>query len=204
MDAVSFFLVQHGQLHAAEGGAGASYSDRVFAGLTDEQMRARPGRDVNSLVWLLWHMARTEDASVNLVVASGQQVLDDGWARRMNVPWRTIGTGMSESDVVDLTRRADLGAVPAYRAAVARQTREVVRALRPEAWEQVVGFADTSRAAAAGAFAPNTAWTDGVGYKSWQGHSRAAQLAGSAIRHNALHLGEAVTVRSLGGFPLGV
>jgi hypothetical protein len=204
MDMLSFFLVQHGQVHAAEGGAGASYSDRVFAGLTDEQMRARPGVGLNSLVWLLWHMARTEDASVNLVVSDGRQVLDDDWARRMGAPWRTIGTGMAERDVADLTTRADIDAARAYRAAVARRTREVVRALRPEAWEEVVGFADTARAAATGAFAPNTAWTDGVGYRPWQGHSRAAQLAGSAIRHNALHLGEAVTVRSLGGFALGV
>jgi hypothetical protein len=202
MDAVSFFLVQHAQLHAAE--AGNSYSDRAFAGLTDEQMRIRPGGGVNSLVWLLWHMARTEDAAVNLVVSDGRQVLDDGWAERMNVPWRTIGTGMAESDMADLTRRADLGAVRAYRAAVARRTRDVVRALPPGAWEETIGFADTARGAAAGAFAPNTAWTDGVGYRPWQGHSRAAQLAGSAIRHNALHLGEAVTVRSLGGFPLGI
>ena len=204
MDMVSFFLVQHGQLHAAQSGAAASYSDRVFAGLTDEQMRARPGGGVNSLVWLLWHMARVEDASVNLVVSNGGQVLDDEWARRTNIPWRTIGTGMTESDAADVTKRADIDAVRAYRAAVARRTREVVRALRPEAWEEMVGLADTSRAAAAGAYAPNTAWTDGVGYRPWQGHSRAAQLAGSAIRHNALHLGEAVTVRSLGGFSLGV
>ena len=201
---LSFFLVQHSQLHAAGGGGGASYSDRVFAGLTDAQMRARPAGGVNSLVWLLWHMARTEDASVNLVVSDGRQVLDDDWARRMNAPWRIIGTGMTESDVADLTKRADIDAVCAYRAAVAGQTRDVVRALRSEAWEEMVGFGDTARAAAAGAFAPNTAWTHGVGYKPWQGHSRAAQLAGSAIRHNALHLGEAVTVRSLGGFALGV
>ena len=204
MDMVSFFLVQHGQLHAAEGGAGPSYSDRVFAGLTDSQMRARPGGGVNSLIWLLWHMARVEDASVNLVVSDGRQVLDGDWARRMNVPWRTIGTGMTDRDAADLTKGADIDAVCAYRAAVARRTREVARALRPDAWDEAVGFADTSRAAAAGAYAPNTAWSDGVGYRPWQGHSRAAQLAGSAIRHNALHLGEAVTVRSLGGFPLGI
>ena len=204
MDMVSFFLVQHGQLHAAEGGAGASYSDRVFAGLTDEQMRARPGEGVNSLVWLLWHMARVEDVSVNLVISDGRQILDDAWARRMNVPWRTIGTGMTDSDAADLTKRADIGAVCAYRAAVAARTRNVVRALRPETWEETVEHADTARAAAAGAYAPNTAWTDGVGYRPWQGHSRAAQLAGSAVRHNALHLGEAVTIRSLGGFSLGV
>ena len=204
MDMVTFFLVQHGQLHAAEGGGPGTYCDRVFAGLTDEQMRARPGGGVNSLVWLLWHMARVEDAALNLVVSDGRQVLDDDWARRMNIASRTIGTGMSEGEAADVSKRADVGAVHAYRAAVAQRTRNVVRILRADTWEELLGLADTSRAAAAGAYAPNTAWTEGVGYRPWQGHSRAAQLAGSAIRHNALHLGEAVTVRSLGGFSLGV
>jgi hypothetical protein len=204
MDMVSFFVVQHDQLHAAAGGAAPTYCDRVFAGLTDGQMRARPGEGVNSLVWLLWHMARVEDVAVNLVVSDGRQVLEDDWSRRMNIPWRTIGTGMSETEAAEVTKRADVEAVRAYRAAVAGRTRTVVRVLPAATWEEIVGLADTSRAAAAGAYAPSTAWGDGVGYPSWQGHSRAAQLAGSAIRHNALHLGEAVTVRSLGGFALGV
>ncbi len=204
MDTLSFFLVQHGQLHSLDVATGASYADRVFAGLTDDQMRARPGNGLNSLIWLLWHMARTEDVAVNIVVSDGRQVLDDDWTRRMNVPWRTIGTGMTDADVGDLTARADVDAVRAYRAAVGRRTQDVVRALRPEEWNEIVGFTDTARAASAGAFAPNTAWVHGVGYKPWQGHSRAAQLAGSAIRHNAMHLGEAVTVRSLAGFALGI
>ena len=93
LDTVSFFLIEHGGLHAAEVAGGTPYVDRVFVGLTDDQMRARPGKGLNSLVWLLWHMARTEDVAVNLVVAGRPQVLDDDWLRRLNVPWRTIGTG---------------------------------------------------------------------------------------------------------------
>lgn len=204
MDTLGFFLLQHGQLHSFEDGGAASFADRVFGGVTDEQMRVRPADRLNSLVWLLWHMARTEDAAVNLVVAHGQQVLDDDWTRRMNVPSRTIGTGMTDGEVADLTRRADVDAVRAYRSAVGRQTRDVVSGLRPDSWDDIVGLVDTARAAAAGAFAPNTPWVEGGGYRPWQGHTRAAQLAGSAIRHNAVHLGEAITVRSLGGFPLGL
>jgi len=203
MDTVSFFLVQHADLHAAVAGS-ATYADRVFVGLTHEQMRMRPGVGLNSLVWLLWHMARTEDVSVNLVVVDGRQVLDDDWVRRLNLPWRHIGTGMPEDEVTELTARADLAALRAYRNAVGLRTQEVVRTLKPAAWEEIVGVADTARAAAAGAFRSNTGWAEGVGYRSWQDQSRAARLAGGALRHNAMHLGEAVTVRSLGGFALGI
>ena len=201
MNTLRFFLLQHGHLHSLEGGGTASYADRVFGGVTDDQMRARPADRVNSLVWLLWHMARTEDAAVNLVVSSGRQVLEDDWARPMNIPWRTIGSGMTGDEVAELTRRADVDAVRAYRSAVGRRTREVVAALRPDTWDEVVGLADTTRAAAAGALAPNATWVEGVGHRPWQGHTRAAPLAGSAIRHNAVHLGGAVAVRSRQGSP---
>jgi hypothetical protein len=204
MDTVSFFLVQHGDLHSAAVAGSPTYADRVFAGLTDAQMRTRPGSGLNSLVWLLWHMARTEDVSVNLVVADGRQVLDEDWVKRLKTPWRIIGTGMPESEVAELTACTDIAALRAYRDAVGLRTREVVRMLKPAAWEEIVGVADTARAAAAGAFRSNTAWVEGVGYRSWQDQSRAARLAGGALGHNALHMGEAITLRSLGGFPLGI
>ncbi len=197
MDTLSFFLVQHGRLHSAEVAAGASYADRVFAGLTDEQMRVCPGKGLNSLVWLLWHMARTEDVAVNLVVSDGRQVFDDGWARRLGVSRRGIGTGMTENEVAELTARAEIAAVRAHRDAVGLRTREVVRTLAPAVWDEIVGSADIVRAATAGAFASG-------GGAGWQGASRGVRLGATAITHNAMHLGEAITVRSQGGFSLGI
>jgi hypothetical protein len=111
---------------------------------------------------------------------------------------------MLPDDVDSLTRGADIAAVKAYRAAVGQRTQEVVRALEPGAWDEILGITDTGRAADAGAFASNVPWVAGVGYRAWQGHSRAVQLASSGIAHNAMHLGEAVTIRSLAGFPLGI
>jgi hypothetical protein len=197
MDTVEFFLVQHAQVHASEVGGSQSYFDRTLAKLTESEMRARPVKDVNSIVWLLWHMARTEDVAVNLVITAGRQVLDDEWARRMKIRWRTQGTGMTSAEVDEMTTHADVAALVGYRTAVGFRTRDVVRAMRPEAWDEIIGFADTSRAAAAGAFEATAPWVAGTGYTPWQGVSRAAQLAGSALRHNALHLGEAITIRSL-------
>src|SRR5262249_11835725 len=94
-------------------------------------MRLRPSEGLNSLVWLLWHMARTEDVAINVIVAGSDQVLDAEWARRMNPPWRIIGTGMTDSEVGELTARADVPSVRAYRSAVGIRTRHVVQAPRP-------------------------------------------------------------------------
>lgn len=110
---------------------------------------------------------------------------------------------MTEEEVRDLTERADVAAVRRYRSAVGKRTREVVAALRPQAWDEILDVEDTRRAAAAGAFGPHD-WVDGVGHPPWQGHTRGDQLGGTALRHNAGHIGEAVTIRALAGFGLGI
>jgi DinB superfamily len=200
MDLLTFFLSQHAGVHARDVSGRSFPFQRVFEELNDDQMRVRPGQGLNSCVWLLWHMARTEDVAVNLVVAGRDQVLDETWTRRMNVPWRIIGTGMTDDEVGQVTARADVAAVRAYRTAVGLRTREIVPALRAEAWPEIVGDEDIERAALAGAFRDRIA-----GRKHpWLGWSRADQLASSALRHNAGHIGEAVTIRGLAGFGLGI
>jgi len=197
VDLVTGILQLHAAMHAREL-TGQAYRAQGVFDLDDGQMRLRPGTGLNSLVWLLWHMARTEDAAVNPVVAGRDQVLDDQWMRRMNVSWLIIGTGMTDDEVAELSARADVAAVRAYRLAVARRTREVAQALRPEAWDEVLGAEDIRRGGVAGAFRD---WVDGANYP-WIGRSRGEQLANSATLHNAAHLGEAVTLRGLLG--LGV
>jgi hypothetical protein len=195
MGMAQMFLDQHVFLHSAEITNGLSFVDRTFADLTDAQMRLRPGQGVNSLAWLLWHMARTEDANVNLVVVDGRQVFDDGWARRLNVGRADIGTGMTEDEVGDLTERLDIAVARAYRNAVGRRTREVVASLSDGVLDEIVGPADVARASAVGAIGARAEWL--VAF--WQNQSRATRLTTVGITHNALHLGEAQTLRSFAG-----
>jgi hypothetical protein len=205
MDLTTFFLRVHATVHARDVAEGQTPTvERWLGGLSDEQMRARPVKGVNSILWLLWHMARTEDAAVNLVVHGGRQVLDDAWTRRMRVDRRDIGTGMTDDEVSDLSANADIAAVWAYRSAVGARTREVVGRLRPDVWGETIGAEDIMRAARDGAFRWDVTALVAAGHHPWQGHTRADQLGSSAIRHNSGHSGEAVTIRSLGGFGVGI
>ncbi len=205
MDLTRFFLACHASTQSADVSDGLTPgAERWLAGLSDDQMRVRPARGMNSIVWVLWHMARTEDVAVNLVVAARPQVFDDDWARRMRILRPDMGTGMTEDEVDELTRRADIAAVRAYRSAVGKRTRDVARTLSLEAWDEILGLEDTTRAAAVGAFGPNDDWVDGVGHRPWQSLARGDQLGATAIRHNTAHIGEIVTIRSLAGVGLGI
>ena len=53
MDALEFFALRYDNVHTV-------LTSRLLDGLTDEQLRQRP-HGVNSIAWLLWHLARCED-----------------------------------------------------------------------------------------------------------------------------------------------
>jgi hypothetical protein len=198
MDACQLFLDQHGAVHsAAVAGNKASASERAFAGLSDEQMRVRPREDLNSLAWLMWHIARAEDIFVNTVLSGRSQVCDDAWAKRLGITRRDFGIGMTSPEVTELTRQIDLGALREYRDTVGLRTREVVGGFD---WSGTIPAEAMERAAAEGGFG---ARTEGV-VKVFTGRPRAMVLSGIALFHPSGHLGEANTVRSAGGFGTGV
>ena len=202
MDARDMFLQQHSAVHsAAVGGNKLSAAERTLTGLSDEQMRVRPREDLNSIAWLVWHIARAEDIMVNRVLGGRSQVFDDAWLKRLGITRRDFGIGMSGAEVSDLTRQINIGALREYRDAVGLRTREVVGAFKPTDWEGEIVAPAMEQAAAEGAFAATRA--EGV-VKAFTGRPRAMVLSGIALFHSAGHLGEAVTVRGAGGFGTGV
>ncbi len=75
---------------------------------------------------------------------------------------------MTVAEAAEVSERADVAAVRAYRSAVGIRTREVVQSPLA-AREEILGLEDTTRAAVTGAFGPNDEWIDGVGHRPWQG-----------------------------------
>jgi hypothetical protein len=203
MDALQLFLSDHARVHSAAvgGGEGIYLEDAIVGGLSEEQLRSRPQEGLNSILWLVWHLARTEDMTVNVVVAGRKQVLEeDGWLERLGLSRIDIGTGMSDEEVAGFTATAGVAAVREYRAAVGRRTREVVAAMRPEELDEVVDPALIDKAFADGMIDPRAAWLRGfVG-----GKTKAWVLGHGTHGHGYLHLGEAMCLRSLAGVRLPV
>ncbi len=201
MDVRDLFLDQHSAMHsAAVGGNKMSAAERTLTGLTDEQMRMRPRDDLNSVAWLVWHIARAEDIMVNTVLSGRAQLCDDAWYKRLGINRRDFGIGMTSAEVTELTRQIDVGALREYRDAVGRRTRELVTEFKPQDWEGVVTAEGVERAAKDGAFGARTEQI----VKMFPGRPRSAMLSGIALFHAAGHLGEATTVRTAGGFGTGI
>ncbi len=193
-ETIRLFLSQHAMLHSSEmSRSGAwSFEDEVLGGLSDSRLRSRPPGTMNSIAWLIWHMARIEDVTMNLLVAGRPQVLDeDNWVQQLHLNRRDVGTSMSENEVADFSNQVDCSTLRAYRIAVGCRTREIASSLQPsELWERI-DPTNIHRLMAAGALAE-------AAYElaqAWSGWKKAGMLTMPATRHSFTHLNEAYSVR---------
>jgi DinB superfamily len=170
-----------------------------FDTLADEQLRARPQPMVNSVAWLMWHMARVEDAGINRLVADRTQVLDEGsWGEQMHIPIRHHGTGMTSEEVTNLSKQIDLPSLRAYHAAVRARSLEVIETLSPEQLEEPNDLTYLRRVLFdEGILNPQYDWGDRVPYQA----SKGVLLIHFGVTHNYGHCYEAFTVCSLMGVP---
>jgi hypothetical protein len=198
MDARDLFLAQHAAVHsAAVGGNPGSAAERTFGGVTEDQMRVRPREDLNSLAWIMWHIARAEDIIAGAVIGGRDQVFDDAWLKRLGIARKDFGIGMKSAEVSDLTKQIDVAALREYRDAVGKRTREIIGGFKDADWEGTIDPAALERVAALGHVPPPLV-------KIFGGRPRSAVLSGIALFHPSSHMGEAVTVRSAGGFGTGI
>lgn len=192
-EAIRLWLRQHAAVHtdALAKDEEWSFEDEALAGLTETQMRYRPQAGMRSIVWLLWHIARIEDVTMNLLVAGRPQILDTGWAGRLGLAQRDVGTGMDDSEVADVSARIDIAALRAYRLAVGEQTRATVAAMQPSDLRQTVEPARITELLAAGAVSEAAR---GLA-ETWDTWTNVRFLLMPATRHSFTHLNEARRLR---------
>lgn len=69
-------------------------------GLTEAELRWQATLDSNSILWLVWHMARVEDGWINNTIAGGESVWDSGgWAERTGVTYDNSGYRQTADEV---------------------------------------------------------------------------------------------------------
>ncbi|MBN2501938.1 MAG: hypothetical protein JXB38_14245 [Anaerolineales bacterium] len=86
--AIELFLQQHTPLHAPEIGESKypSFAAEVWADAAEALLRRIPRNGEHSVVWVMWHIARIEDVTMNMLVAGTPQLfMQDGWCERLHI-----------------------------------------------------------------------------------------------------------------------
>lgn len=133
--AIDLILHQHAMLHDSRmsGVSETTFDDDAWEGVTDTAARKIPAGEEHSIAWIVWHMARIEDITMNVLVADEQQVfLRDGWQEKLETEFTMIGNSMTAEERLALSNQVNIGALRDYRIAVGKQTEVVVKMLKPE------------------------------------------------------------------------
>lgn len=165
------------------------FENTVISGTAPEKFKERVNNHGNSIAWLMWHTARTEDFTVNAIIRQRPQIVEDGWAAKLGVDELRIGTGFNDDEVEDLTKDLDVSALDEYWKTVADDTSlwlgsntEDVLNERFEAEER---FATVPQP-----FSPGQG-----AMVLWQGRSAGFLLSTVVITHAYIHLGEMNAIR---------
>lgn len=192
--AVELFLDQHAMVHSAKLVRSGlwSFEDEILNGLTGSQFRAIPPGGEHSIAWIMLHLTRIEDITMNLLVAGTPQLFTrGGWNKKMKTGIVHSANKMEGANVAALSARMDLATLQAYRLAVGRRTREIVKTLRAEDFKKKVEPARIQKVRDEGAVLPEA--MEIVEY--WSKKTIAGLLLMPPTRHCILHWNEAAKIK---------
>jgi len=188
------FLIQHAMVHSKKISRLSvwSFDDELRQGLTEENFRAIPPKGEHSIAWIIFHIARIEDITMNVLVAGTPQVYKrDKWAKKLKSTIHHSANKMDDDSVMRLSVRLDRGALRVYRLSVGKRTREIVRKLRPDEFKQKVEPVRLEKLLKEGAMIEEA--MEIIDY--WSKRTIAGLLLMPPTRHNFLHLNEAMKIK---------
>jgi hypothetical protein len=192
--AIELFLIQHAMVHSAKVSKAElwSFEDEVLNHLTEDQIRCVPRGGEHSIAWILFHLARCEDITMNMLVAGTSQLFArDGWAKKLKVGVFHSANSMADREVATLSTQIDVDELRAYRQSVGHRTREVVRKLKPEELRKKAEASRLQKVMEGGAVLP-----EAIGILTyWGKRTVAGLLLMPPTRHNFLHLNEALRIK---------
>ena len=194
--AIPLFLDQHAMVHSAKVTKPGlwSFEDELLNDMSAEEIRQIPPGGEHSIAWILFHLARIEDITMNMLVAgTGQLFSREAWARKMSVSILHSANRMDEQELIELSARINIQSLREYRAAVARRTRQIVQKLQEEDFNKKVDPARIGKVLSAGVVTPEA--MEIVDY--WSKKTIAGLLLMPPTRHCILHLNEGMRIRQM-------
>jgi hypothetical protein len=193
--AIELFLIQHGMVHSAELSESSmfSFEDEILNDLKPDKFRIIPENSNHSIAWIIWHLARIEDVTMNVLVADTSQILHrNSWLKRLHIGVPNTGNGMSDREVRILSDRIDIKALRQYRLEVGRETRKIVAKIKPTELNRKTEPSRIQRVWDEKAMLPGGNRV--INY--WATRTISGLLLMPATRHNILHLNEARQIKS--------
>jgi hypothetical protein len=194
LQGIDLFLQQHAEVHAGimSSVGSVSFEDEVINDMADYQLRCVPDRMDHSIIWIIWHLARIEDVTMNMLVAGRKQVFETGnWSGRLNSSLIHTGNAMSKEEIIKLSYEINIDQLKKYRLAVGRQTEKIVKQLDSAEIDQKVSSSRLDLILQERAVVEDAKGI--IDY--WSKRTIAGLLLMPPTRHCFIHLNEALRIK---------
>ena len=192
--AIGQFLIQHAMVHPLQVSRMDvwSFEDELWHDLTEESVCVIPPKGEHSIAWIIFHLARIEDITMNMLVAGKPQLYSqDNWATKLKSTIAHSANKMNAASVAEFSLSLDVKALREYRMTVGRRTRAIVKKLELEELTSKVDPIRLQKVLEEGAVVPEA--MEIVNY--WGNRTIAGLLLMPPTRHNFLHLNEAMRLK---------
>lgn len=133
-EAMKLCLEMHALVHAAEMSHSnfITFEDELWEGLDERTFRTMPTAKDVTIAWNIWHLARIEDLTANILLADEIQVINSGnWLAKMNVTVSDTGNAMTDEEIIAISSSINMNELRNYRNEVGIKTRKIIERLKP-------------------------------------------------------------------------
>lgn len=142
-EAKQLFLDIHARLNEARvSNTSFNEVDQLIQDLTVEEYAVMPTKNDETIAWVLWHIARIEDITMNILVAKQKQIFNEDWQTLLHCPITDTGNALNDDEIIELSHSINIQELLNYRNEVAKQTRKIVSLLTYEDMIRKVDIAD--------------------------------------------------------------
>jgi hypothetical protein len=132
-EAITLCLELHAMVHSSEMSNinHATLEDELWAGLDEVKIRTAINEKGRTIAYGIWHSARIEDITMNILVNGGEQVINTGnWIEKINTTVKDTGNGLTYEEILEFSKQINIEALRSYRIAVGRRTEEIIKSLK--------------------------------------------------------------------------
>jgi hydroxypyruvate isomerase len=125
-------LSLHSMVHSSDmsGLLIKTFEDELWEGLDEHTFRTSTNEKGRTIAYGIWHSARIEDITMNLLVSEDEQVFNLGnWKEKINSNIVDTGNAMTGEEILEFSKNINMQELKNYRIAVGRKSREIIKDL---------------------------------------------------------------------------
>lgn len=146
-EAKELFFDIHGPLHDSivSGCNGKTIANLLLEDLQPDEYKVMPTKDDETIAWVMWHLARIEDLTMNVLVKQGEQIFNEQLQEKLKVRVKDTGNAWSDEEIIEFSKSVNIKELLEYRKTVGIRTREIVKSLSADDMKRKVLKQDLQR-----------------------------------------------------------